>query len=214
MFVKGNEIKTPEFFLDEKTEAADPADRGTATHLFLQFCDFNKLKKNGVESEIGRLLEYKFIPKAMLDIIYRDELELIASSELMEKILSAKKIIREHRFNVMFKADSFSKNKKRLEKMEGEGLAVQGVIDLIIIDKDDNITLIDYKTDRLSDFELKNYGYAKNEMIRKHKNQLWYYAKAIESLFGRPCKEIAIYSTHSAKLYQIKIPNMGILPEI
>ena len=43
-------LKAPDFTLTSKH--ASGAERGTATHVFMQFCDFNQLEVNGVEAEI------------------------------------------------------------------------------------------------------------------------------------------------------------------
>ena len=89
--------------------------------------------------------------------------------------------------------------------MKGESLAVQGVIDLILITKDDKIKLYDYKTDRLTRNELNSDELAKEKLSNKHAQQLSYYAMACKEMFGKKCDSIQIYSTHSAKLYDIDI---------
>ena len=91
--------------------------------------------------------------------------------------------------------------------MQGEALAVQGVIDLIIITSDGKIKLYDYKTDRLTKAELISYELAKEKLERTHAQQLAYYAKACEEMFGKKCDSVQIYSTHSSKLYDINISN-------
>ena len=89
--------------------------------------------------------------------------------------------------------------------MQNETLAVQGVIDLILVDEDGEISLYDYKTDRLTREERENYALAARKMNDAHGLQLSYYAKAIELLFGKSCRRIAVYSTHSARLYDIDV---------
>ena len=42
-------------------------------------------------------------------------------------------------------------------------------------------------------------------MRERHGLQLSYYAKAIELLYGKPCRRICVYSTHSATLYDIDV---------
>ena len=126
-------------------------------------------------------------------------------SELIKKILNAKKIIREQRFNIELPADDFTKDPLLLEEMNGERLAVQGVIDLILIDENGNIELYDYKTDRLFGDALSSENIAARILSEKHGQQLYYYSKAIEFLMGKKCSKVAIYSTHSAKIYEIDL---------
>ena len=193
----------PDFFLNKKSSASG-ADRGTATHLFLQFCDFERLAKIGVEEELSRLEEKRFLPPHARELIYIEELEAFRCSDLLQKILSSAKIIREQRFNVELSAEGFSSNADLLEKMRGESLAVQGVIDLVLIDNNGNISLYDYKTDRLSRDELGDESLAKKRLKDAHSSQLSYYEKAIELLFGQKCSRVAIYSTHAARLFDIE----------
>ena len=207
LFLEKN-AEIPEFFAD-KTKEPTAAERGTATHLFLQFCNFENLAIHGVRDEITRLCEQRYLPESAKDMIYSDELERFLDSELINEILSAKRIIREQRFNVSFPSERFTKNPALIEKMNGESLAVQGVIDLILITRDDKIKLYDYKTDRLTSNELESYESAKKKLTEKHAEQLSYYAMACKEMFGRLCDSVQIYSTHSAKLYDIEVADIN-----
>lgn len=205
LFTEAKKATVPDFFLDTKQAKANSAERGTATHLFLQFCDFEHAYKMGVRCELDRLEQKKFLPPNAASLIYTDELDRFLESELLKKILSAKRIIREQRFNVELSPEGFTKDKELLEKMRGETLAVQGVIDLMLIGEDGSIELYDYKTDRLSAKELSSHTEATKKMNSSHGQQLFYYAKAIEVLMGKKCSRVAVYSTHSAKLYDIDL---------
>lgn len=205
LFDENKKTHVPDFFITGKPSSASPAEIGTATHLFLQFCDFNNMRKNGIEQEKIRLSSAgkKFIPDDILNLVKTDELEGFIKSELADRISKASMIYREQRFNLLLPATAFTKNSEFLDIVQDESLAVQGVIDLILVDGDGNIELYDYKTDRLSHEELQDDAKGRARMNRDHGNQLSYYAKAVEELFGKPCSKICIYSTHSAKLYDI-----------
>ena len=206
LFIDERPATVPEFF-STSAHNASPAEKGTATHLFLQFCNFEYAATHGISEELERLCALKYLPSNIKELIYLDELEKFIDSELLIEILSAKKIIREQRFNVSLSPDGFTKNEVLLEKMRGEALAVQGVIDLIVITKDGKVKLYDYKTDRLTKEELNSYELAKEKLSAKHAQQLAYYAMACEEMFGKKCDSVQIYSTHSAKLYDIDIPD-------
>lgn len=205
LFTDVPSAKIPDFFLEKKPTSANAAERGTATHLFLQFCDFKNAYDKGVKEELSRLQSKKFLPPNAELLIYTDELERFFKSEFIKEILSAKKIIREQRFNIELSSESFTKQEALREKMKDEKLAVQGVIDLIVIDSDGNISLYDYKTDRLSPQELNDASLASQKMNSRHGLQLSYYAKAVSLLFGKECSRVAVYSTHSSKLYNINL---------
>ena len=192
----------PEFFSGVGAKATS-AERGTATHLFLQFCDFRRAYEQGAIAELSRLLEQKFLPRGASELIYTDELEAFTKSELMELILKSSKVIREQRFNVELSLDGFNVSDELRELMGDDKLAVQGVIDLITVNADGSISLFDYKTDRLSKAELSDYALAEKRMNDTHGRQLSYYVKAVELLFDKKCSRVCVYSTHSARLYDI-----------
>ena len=204
LFIDNKPATVPEFFSSVKSTPTS-AERGTATHLFLQFCNFEYAATHGIKEELHRLCELKFLPSNIENLIYTDELEKFLESKLLIEILSAKKIIREQRFNVSLSPEGFTKNTDLLKKMQGESLAVQGVIDLILITKDDKIKLYDYKTDRLTKEELRSFELAQQKLSSKHSEQLSYYATACEEMFGKKCDSVQIYSTHAARLYDIEV---------
>ena len=198
------QTKIPDFFSETQGKST-AAERGTTTHLFLQFCDFERLFKTSVEEELSRLEEHGFLPPNARELIYVKELEAFRSSDLLKNILSSVEVIREQRFNVELSVDGFSSDADMLQKMRGEHLAVQGVIDLVLIDNEGNISLYDYKTDRLTKEELFDRALAQKRLEENHSSQLSYYAKAIELLFGKKCSRICIYSTHAASLFDIDV---------
>ncbi len=205
LFTEPKKAVVPDFFTGNAPSAPSATEKGTATHLFLQFCDFKYAYTHGADAELARLEEKKFLAPNASSLIYTKELESFLQSELIHSILNADKVIREQRFNIKLSAKGFTKNEELLNMMQDEELAVQGVIDLVLIDWAGNIELYDYKTDRLTKAELDNVKLAKARINRDHARQLSYYAKAAELLFGRPCKRVAVYSTHSALIYDIDV---------
>ena len=199
----------PSFFL-ESEKRATAAQKGTATHHFLQFCDFSFAKENGIDKTVDMLIAKGFIPSSYADILYRDELCKLMDCGFVDRILSANKVIREQRFNILLPSEFFTRDDALKEKIRSESIAVQGVIDLILIDGDGNIELYDYKTDRLTRDELNDTGLATLKMNELHGLQLSYYAEAVKRLFGKAPSRVAVYSTHSARLYDIEPRGLSI----
>ena len=199
---------TPDYFLyGREGRKATSAERGTATHAFLQFCDFSRLARGGenaVAEEIAYLIEKKFLPAGAEKLIYVSELEHLRESELIDLILSAKNIWREQRFNVLMSAESFTTDQAFKDEISGEELAVQGVIDLVIEDADGKLCLLDYKTDRLTREELADDKAASATLAARHSAQLYYYREAVSRMFGRSVDRIGIYSTHAAKIFDVE----------
>ena len=204
----------PDFFKTDKPSRASAAERGIATHLFLQFCNFERTKENGVDEELSLLTEQRFIPPNTASLIFKDELEAFFKSTLIDEILNAKQVIREQRFNLLMPTSEFTKDKEFAERLKDEHLAVQGVIDLIVITQDGRICVYDYKTDRLTKEELASDKFAGEKLNKHHALQLSYYARAVEMIFERPCDELFIYSTHAAKLFEVKRVPLSVLDSI
>ena len=213
IFDSERSMAVPEFFLTSEKKISS-SERGIATHLFFQFCDFEFLKEHSASEALHQLVEKGFIPERLANMIYLDELDKFKNSEFMQRIVGAKRIIREQRFNILLPTSDFTRQPDFKEKIANEKIAVQGVIDLILIDDDGNIELYDYKTDRLSRAELNDTSLAQKKLDSSHALQLSYYKKAITLLFGKAPLKVAIYSTHSAKLFDIQEKNLSIPHDI
>lgn len=204
----------PDFFLESHSDRSNAAERGTATHLFLQFCDFSYAKEHGIINEIARLTEHGFLPPNLAELIYAEELQAFLTGDLLKRIECAKTVIREQRFNILMSPDLFTRDTSLRKQLQEERLAVQGVIDLILIGQDDSVELYDYKTDRLSEKELNDPKLAEEKMNTLHSLQLSYYAHAVSLLFNKPCNRVAVYSTHAGKLFPIQLQPLAASVEI
>ncbi len=193
----------PDFFLD-KPQRASSAEKGTATHHFLQFCDFEYALEHGIDKTVDMLIVKGFIPSSYAEMIYRDELQKMLSGDFIRRIISCKRVIREQRFNILLPSALFTVDDALREQIKDEKIAVQGVIDLILVNDDGSVELYDYKTDRLSAAELNDCSLAEKKMNGLHGLQLSYYAEAVKRLFGKAPSRIAIYSTHAARLFDIE----------
>ena len=91
-------------------------------------------------------------------------------SDIAKKIALADEIMKEVPFT-------------QLEEIDGEVIAVQGVIDCVIKEKD-KYTVIDFKTDEVADGQ-------------KYKAQLAYYAEAVRKVFGAEPEKIVYFIKHN-----------------
>ena len=177
-------------------ETADGAVRGTATHVFLQFCDFARLEESGFDAELERLKEKKFLTSSMASLVDRAEIERFVSGKLFSDMKRAAWIRREFRFNASLPAYSFTTDEDLCEKLRstGETITVQGVVDAVFEKEDGSLVLIDYKTDRLTPYESSHPDAAKRALIERHRLQLTYYKEACEAIFDRAIDEVSVYS--------------------
>lgn len=153
---------------------SDASDIGTANHLFMQFCDFDRIDSFGVEKEADRLTEIRMISEKQKELLDIKSLSDFFKTDLYSRIRNSKSVYREKRFSV---SDVFKEN--------GEKVLVQGVIDCFFENPDGTYSVVDYKTDRV---------FEESDLINRHKLQLSCYKSAVERMTGREVKNVIIYS--------------------
>ncbi len=169
-------------------------DIGSATHAFLQFCDYDRLMATSPETEAERMVEMGFMSRRAADILHFGQLKAFCKSDLMQLIRSSVKVERELKFGVLTPLRTLTKNAALAEQLGEESLFVQGSIDLLLTMPDGRLILVDYKTDRISDEERANTELLAARMKERHGHQLAVYAEAVRDLLGRAPDEVRIYS--------------------
>ena len=180
--------KKPLFGADKE---ADAAERGTATHEFLQFCDFARAENEGVAAEIDRLIAAGYLPDTAKKEVFVEELTAFFGSRFYADLRDAREVHRETRFNIFLPARDFTENADFKAAVGDEKLLVQGVIDLFFTDKNGKLVLCDYKTDRLKTNDPQK---AAAFLFERHGEQLHYYKEALHALCGRYPDRVLIYS--------------------
>lgn len=182
-------------FLSGKTEF-EASFAGTATHVFMQFCDFERLARDGAAEELSRLRSAGFLTEAMADAVRLDEIERFRSSALLLRMRRAVRVRREFRFNAALPACGFTRDEALAEKLRetGTDVIVQGVVDCLFEEADGRVVLVDYKTDRLSAQEIREPALAAKKLCARHADQLRYYRAVCARMLARPVDECLIYS--------------------
>ena len=175
-------------------EAPSATEVGSATHAFLQFCDYDRLVETSTEEEAERLVADGFMSRRAADILHHKQLRAFCMSDLMALIRSATKVERELKFGVLTPMRELTQNHELAARLGDEALFVQGSIDLLLTMPDGRLILIDYKTDRITDAERANPTLLAARLKARHGHQLTCYAEAIRDLLGRTPDEMRIYS--------------------
>ena len=183
--------------------APDPTERGIATHQFLQFCDFRRLAEDGVARETERLIAGAYLSRATAALMRLEELEAFRASELFRDLLVAKEVRREFRFHMFLPAARFTTDEAERARLGDETLFIQGVMDALIEAPDGSLTLVDYKTDRLTRRERENPALAAEKLLARHSAQMRYYAAAVERIFGKPPRAVLLYSLHAGRTFPV-----------
>jgi len=178
----------PMFLEDEKITNAKI---GTLMHLVLQKIDFNNINTlEDVEDFIQLLISKNFITNKEASKINISKIFNFIKSEFAQKIKRAKEVYKEKAFCVEIDANTI------FDDAKDEKILVQGIIDLYYINENDDIVLIDYKTD----YVLNN---DETELVKKYKIQLELYKKALELSTNKKVSETYIYSLYLDKEIRI-----------
>ena len=185
----GITLKKPNFLI-EKTELT-PAEKGTIMHLCLQKLNYKEeynLEK--LKNMVNNLVNKEIIlPKEAESVNYNKILAFL-SSNIWKEMQTAKVVEQEKAFYLNLKANEIYQNDAEDE------ILVQGIIDLYYITNNDELVLVDYKTDYVE-------NNSEQSLKAKYNIQLEIYKKALEESLNRKVDKVYIYSTWLNKEIEI-----------
>lgn len=142
------EPKTPRFMLE--TNALNAAQRGTLIHLVMQTVSLEAETEADVKHHVRELCEKNIITEQMAKAVPCSKIALFLQSSLGKRLKKADKVYREEAFTTILNASSV------IPSAPDSPILCQGIIDCYFFEGD-KITLIDFKTDRVTDVEaIKN----------------------------------------------------------
>ena len=164
-------LDKPKFLRDEKITKAQI---GTLVHMCIQRLDESKeYTLKDIQNFINELIIKKIITEKEAESIDENLLYKYTQSNIFKDLKRAKKVYKEQAFYINIPSKEIYNN------IDSEdNILVQGVIDLYFIDENENIILVDYKTDYVA--KGKEY-----EIINKYKKQIEIYKRALENATGR-----------------------------
>ncbi len=172
-----------------QSEGLTPAQKGIATHTFMQFADYAGAHAN-LEQEIERMVAKGFLTGQQADALDAGRLSAFFESGLYQRMLGADHLWREYHFAVSIPAGTLT---DLPESMAEEEVLVQGIADCVF-QEGDSLVLVDYKTDRVKDGA---------ELCDRYRQQMLFYKTALETIFGLPVKEMTLYSFHLGKTVNV-----------
>lgn len=177
-------MQTPKFIAEEKVSASR---KGTLIHLCMQRLDYRKeYTYSDLKEMVAELEAKKIITSLEAENININKVLNFTKSKIYEELKTAKLVEKEKPFYINVPSKEIYGG-----KIENPVL-VQGIIDLYYINKENELVLLDYKTDYV---ENKN----ENILKEKYKVQLELYKKALEEALNRKVDRIYIYSTYLDK---------------
>ena len=149
-----------------------PAQRGTATHLVMQYLDFERCADAGqIAQQIAELIAGEFVSEQEGQAVDAKRLAAFFQTPLGQQVRSTE-VNREFKFSLLVDAGDYYPG------LAGEELLLQGVVDCWF-ETDEGITVVDFKSDWVSEQTLA-------ERARQYKPQLDTYARALHAITGRP----------------------------
>ena len=178
-------VEKPKFM--QNIEILDKAEIGTLMHLILQKLDFREnYNEKTLNDLIQKLIYLNIVTEKQSQYIDKKRLLEFTKTELFKEIQNAKEIYKEQPFHMSV-----------IDENTKESILIQGIIDLYYINQNNEIVLVDYKTDYV---EKNN----EQELIEKYKPQLKIYKKAIEEALNKNVEKVYIYSVYLNKEILVK----------
>ena len=170
--------KVPGFLFDS---SLSPADIGTATHKFLEYCSFFPAPAD-LNAEISRLVSLSLLSGDEGNAVKREAISGFFASELFRRVSRAERVFKEQSFTIAKSVCDFDSSVP--QEFADEKTVVIGRIDLVFIENGEAV-IVDYKTDRVKSL---------SELTSRYREQLSLYGEAVEKALGYKVKQKLLYS--------------------
>jgi ATP-dependent helicase/nuclease subunit A len=183
----------------QQTRQQDAAERGTATHRFLQHLDFQRpCDQDDLQQQLSDLIETGHLSGEDAEGIMLDAVAWFFTTALGQRIReNATQTRREVAFISRIKPEQYEAGVTACEPRDV--LLVRGMIDLVL-DHEDSLEILDYKTDTVDPDQCA----ARAESYRL---QLELYARALSDICQRPVNAQWLVFLHARQI--VHLPARG-----
>ena len=161
-----------------KEHGLTAAERGTATHLLLQYLDFSGADP---AEQASALVEKKLLAPEQAAAVEMKAVRRFLASPLAEEIRRSPSVLREYRFTLLLDAKDYDP-----ASVSGDKILLQGVVDCCY-ETADGWTVVDFKTDHVSGET------ARNERAERYRSQLNAYSQALERVLEKQVTRRVLY---------------------
>lgn len=163
-------------------------DFGNAMHSVMQYINYDVcVDRPSVDIEVQRLVDSGYIPENYGKLVDTGMIASLFATEIGIMLRSSDHLLREFKFSILEKS----------AENESDEILLQGVVDCAILD-DDGITVIDYKTDFLTDETVA-------DRTAYYAPQVRVYARALSRIYKKPVKAAFVYYFSLNRFEQIQI---------
>ena len=153
---------------------------GNAIHAAMQYIRFESCgNEMQIQQEVQRLKQEGFLSEEQADLVDCKKIAAFFETDIGQKLHSGTSCIREFKFSILDDGCHYGVG------LDGEQVLLQGVVDCALLESD-GITIIDFKTDRISDENSE-------KVIRRYRAQVETYAEALKRIYELPVKEMYLY---------------------
>ena len=147
-----------------------PTEKGTATHLVLQYLDFSNFD---IPGQVASLRARSLLTEEQAAAVDVKGLQAFLASDVAESIRQGRNVRREYRFTLLMDAKVYD------SAAGGEdSILLQGVVDCCF-ESDEGVTVVDFKTDHVFTDE------AIARRVESYRSQLVAYSLALEKVLEK-----------------------------
>ncbi|WP_445486601.1 helicase-exonuclease AddAB subunit AddA [Niallia sp. 03133] len=173
----------PKFMQEKKLS---PAEKGTAMHMVMQHVDLQEdITDQSIQELLTEMIRKELLTAEQAEVIDSNAVVSFFESKIGQRMLKAKKLVREIPFNISYPASQVYTGWSGEEE---EQILVQGIIDVYFED-DEGTVLLDYKTDTISGKFKGGYEEAKPVLEARYQRQIELYTEALEKMLKRKVDE-------------------------
>ncbi|MDE6281363.1 MAG: PD-(D/E)XK nuclease family protein, partial [Oscillospiraceae bacterium] len=124
-----------------------PAQRGTALHMVMQYLNYDRTGSlREISDEVTRLVAGQYITPQQGEAVNPADILDFFQSGLGQRLRKSQRVEREFKFSLLTPAADYYE-----EAEPGEEVLLQGVVDCWFAEEDGTVTVVDFKTDRVSE---------------------------------------------------------------
>lgn len=185
-------FQQPEFVKEKKIFSG--AQYGTLMHSVMQHIDVSggakSLTIKGINGQLEKMVEDGIILAEQKPAVFIKRIQEFFKSDIGKRFMKARNVWRELPFSRMLKAKDFYPEVTDEEAY----IFSQGVIDVLLEEKNGNYVIVDYKTDKNTEPE---------DVKKRYKVQLAMYRKAVEEIMGVKVAECYLYMLHDGTVIDV-----------
>ena len=164
---------------------------GNALHAAMQYiCYENCASPQQVRQELVRLTEQGFLTREQAEQVDVERIACFFATPIGQKLRTGTPHIREFKFSLL------DDGKHYLPELTEEQVLLQGVVDCALLEED-GITILDFKTDRVSEGTLA-------ESVSRYRLQIQTYSEALSRIYEMPVKAQYLYYFRLNRFVEVK----------